>query len=103
MKLPLSKYSVDGSSGERSWALLKCLAQAGGSDKESHEGAGGGYYCEDDEEEDEDDGSHDAEAVEKPKTNHKAKRKRIALGEGVASTARSRSRACMSNTRPTYQ
>ena len=39
-KLPLSKYSVDGSSGEGSWALLKCLAQAGGSDKESQEGAG---------------------------------------------------------------
>ena len=49
VKLPLSKYSVDGSSGGESWALLKCLAQAGGCDKESQEGAGEGYcYGEED-------------------------------------------------------
>ena len=99
MKLPLSKYSVDGSSDEGSWALLGCLAHAGGSDKESQEGAGEGYYDEDDGEEDEDDGVNDAEAVKRPKGKSRSKRKRVASGEGVASTARSSSRACMPNVR----
>ena len=78
---------MDGSSGGgRSWALQECLSQARGSDKESQEGAGGGN--EEDKEEDEEwDGVNDAEAVERPKGKPRAKRKRVALGEGVASTA----------------
>ena len=55
VKLSLSKYSVDGSSGQGSWTLLECLAQAGGSDKESQEGAGEGYDDEDEEEDEEED------------------------------------------------
>ena len=60
MKLPLSKYSVDGSSGEGSWTLLECLAQAGGSDKESQAGAGDGYEEADEKEDEEEDGVNDA-------------------------------------------
>ena len=47
MKLPLPKYSVDGSSEQASWALRECLAHAYGSDIESQEGAGEGYEEED--------------------------------------------------------
>ena len=79
---------MDGSSGGgRSWALQECLSQARGSDKESQEGAGGGNDEEDKEEDDKGDGANDAEAVERPKGKSRAKRKRVALGEGVASTA----------------
>ena len=67
MTLPLSKYSVDGSSGKESWALLECLAQADGSDKENQEGAGEGYDETDAEENEEEHGVNDAEAVERPK------------------------------------
>ena len=88
MKLLLSKNSVDGSSGEGSWALLECLAQPGASDKESQEGAGEGCDEEDEEEDEEEDGVNDAEAVERPKGKSRAKRKRVALGERVASIAR---------------
>ena len=73
-----------GSSEGGSWALRECLSHARGSKKESQEGAGGGS---EDEEEDEGDGVNDAEAVERPKGKSRAKRKRVALGEGVASTA----------------
>ena len=71
---------MDGSSGEESWALLKCLAQASGSDKESQKGAGEGYDEEDEEEDEKDYGVHDAEAVGRPKGKSRAKPKRIALG-----------------------
>ena len=40
VKLPLSKYAVDGSSGKGFRALLEFLAEDGGSDKEKQEGAG---------------------------------------------------------------
>lgn len=94
-KLPLTKYSVDGSSGEGCWALLACLAQADGSDKESQEGAGQGY---DDEEEDEEEGrANGAEAVERLKGKSRAKRKRVVLGEGSTLTSRSSGRACIPN------
>ena len=56
----MSKYSVDGSSGEGSWTLLECLAQAGGSDKESQAGAGDGYEEADEKEDEEEDGVNDA-------------------------------------------
>ena len=55
VRRPLSMYSVDGSSGERCWALLECLAQASGSDRESKEGEGKGYDEEDEEEDEEED------------------------------------------------
>ena len=93
VKLPLSKYSVDGSSGEGSWALLECLAQ---SDKESQERAGEGYYDEKNKEEDEED-------KKRPKGKSGAKRKRVILGEEVASTAPSSSRGCTPNVRLTDQ
>ena len=68
--------------------MLECLAQAGGSDNKSQEGAGEGYDKADEEEDEEEDGVNDAEAVERPKGKSRAKRKRVALGERVASIAR---------------
>lgn len=87
--LPLTKYSVDGSSGEGSWALLECLAQDRGSDKNSQQGAGQGYEGEDEEEDKEEDEVNDAEAVERLKGESGAERKRVVLGEGLTSTSRS--------------
>ena len=60
MKIPLYKHSVDGLSEEGSWALLECVAQAGGSDKESQAGAGDGYEEADEKEDEEEDGVNDA-------------------------------------------
>lgn len=37
VKLPLAKYSVDGSAGKGSWALLKCPASTAESDQEEEE------------------------------------------------------------------
>ena len=55
VKLPLSKDAVDGSSGEGVWALLECLAQDGGSDKENQEGAGRKCHEEDESKDEEED------------------------------------------------
>ena len=64
---------------------------------------GQGYDEEGEEEDEEHDGVTDAEAVERTKGKSRAKRKHVDLGEWVASTARSRSRACMPNVRLTDQ
>ena len=44
--------------------MLECLAQAGGSDNKSQEGAGEGYDKADEEEDEEEDGVNEADAVE---------------------------------------
>ena len=85
-------------------ALLKRLVQAGAPDKVGQEVAGRGYFDEEDEEKDEeDDRGHDAEDIDRPRGIPRAKYKRIALGEGVASTARSSCRARMQKVRLTDQ
>ena len=61
--------------------------------KRARTGAGEGYDEEGEEEDEEEDGVDDAEATERPKGKSSAKCKLVALDEGVASTARSRSRA----------
>lgn len=91
-----------------SWALLEGLAGTGGSDRwvcqrETGKGRGEVMIKEDEEEDEEDDRINDAEAVERSKGKVRAKRKRVTLGEGVASTARSSSRACMPSVRLTDQ
>ena len=71
-----------------------------GFDKESQERAGEGYGYKGEEEEDEEkeegeeeDGVNGTEPVERARGESRAKRKRVALDEGVASTARSSSRS----------
>ena len=96
MKLLLSKYSVDGSSREGSWALLECLAEAGGSDKQRQEGAGEDCDEEDEEEDEEEDGVNDAEATERPQGNS-GPNPSVSPWASGASTARSRGRACTPN------
>ena len=81
--LPLSKYSVDETSGNGSWAQLECLAQAGRSDKESQEGGGEDFYDEEDEEEAEKNGRvNDAKAVERPKRKIQGQMQACRLGRG---------------------
>ncbi|CAN0269093.1 unnamed protein product, partial [Pylaiella littoralis] len=68
VKLPLAKYSVDGSAGEGSWALLKCPASTAESDQEEEE---------EDEEEEENEEEEDEEApVRGGKGKGRRKRKR---------------------------
>ena len=76
LKLPFSKYSVDGSSGEGSWALLECLAQTGGPDKESQEGTGKVMINK------EEDGVNHAEAVGRPKGKIQGQAQACRLGRG---------------------
>lgn len=83
--------------------MLECLAQASGSDKKNQERAGQGYEDGDAEEDEEEDGFCDDEKVEEPKRKSRGERKRDTMGEVVASTVRSSSRACMPDVRPTEQ